>query len=184
MLDLFHLGFPSLVPFVSGLGPLPPYYFKRQKLSLRRNKDHADCNLRQGARHLKGTYKAYFFTYFLFFYIFNIYFLCFLSQNYDFWASPFKTMQNHLEAYSKSQFWIRNVGIGGKHKKTYLCKYIFYDNFNFWSPDNIFLIVLTCSWVFWPKNYTERIWNHLKKQVLKPNCVVMVKNMVNFCRGS
>ena len=31
-----------------------------------------------------------------------------------------------------------------------------------------FLIVLTCSWVFWPKNNTERIWNYLKKLVLDP----------------
>ena len=30
--------------------------------------------------------------------------------------------------------------------------------------------VLTCSWVFWPKNNTERIWNYLKKQVLSPKC--------------
>ena len=31
-----------------------------------------------------------------------------------------------------------------------------------------FLIMLACSWVFWPKNDTERIWNYLKKHVLDP----------------
>ena len=33
-----------------------------------------------------------------------------------------------------------------------------------------FLMVLTCSWVSWPKNDAERIWNHLKKPVLDPKC--------------
>ena len=33
-------------------------------------------------------------------------------------ASPGKAMQNHLEISSRSQFWIRNVEIGGKHKET------------------------------------------------------------------
>ena len=31
-------------------------------------KDISDCNLRQGARHLKGTYKGDLFTYFLMFF--------------------------------------------------------------------------------------------------------------------
>ena len=31
-----------------------------------------------------------------------------------------------------------------------------------------FLIVLTCSWVFWSKNDIERMWNYLKKRVLDP----------------
>ena len=40
---------------------------------------------------------------------------CF-GKRYDFWASPHKTMQNHYEIISKSQFWIRNEGNpSGKH---------------------------------------------------------------------
>jgi len=31
-----------------------------------------------------------------------------------------------------------------------------------------FRMVLTCSWVSCSKNDTERLWNHLKKQVLEP----------------
>ena len=57
-------------------------------------------------------------------------------------------------------------------KRAKLIKNIFFMYFyekSFWSPDNILLIALTCSWVFWPKNDTERIWNYLKKQVSEPS---------------
>ena len=45
--------------------------------------------------------------------------LKFLVEKTCFSASPGKAMlQNHLEISSKSQCWIRNVEIGGKHKET------------------------------------------------------------------
>ena len=40
-----------------------------------------------------------------------------------------------------------------------------------------FFIVLTCSWVFLPKNDTERLWYHLQNQVLESKRAVMVKNL-------
>ena len=46
----------------------------------------------------------------------------------------------------------------------------FYEKMSFLASRQCFLIVLTCSWVFWPKNDTERIWNYLKKPVLDPKC--------------
>ena len=33
----------------------------------------------------------------------------FLVEKYVFWASPSKTMRNHLEIWSKNKFWTRNV---------------------------------------------------------------------------
>ena len=41
-----------------------------------------------------------------------------------------------------------------------------------------FFMILTCSWVSWPKNDTERIWNHLKKPVLDPKHVKLVQKFV------
>ena len=55
---------------------------------------------------------------FLIMYIFHIYFLnmlhifslgCFLMENNVFWTPQRKTMQNHYEITSKSQFWTPNV---------------------------------------------------------------------------
>ena len=46
------------------------------------------------------------FSYFLIVYVFLIKFEICWYQNYIFWASPCKTMQNHLEISSKNQFLI------------------------------------------------------------------------------
>ena len=43
-----------------------------------------------------------------------------------------------------------------------------YGTMLFLASRQLVLIVLMCSWVLWPKNDTERIWNYLKKQVLDP----------------
>ena len=65
--------------------------------------------------------------------------LRFLVEKYVFSASPGTTMQNHLDISSKSQFWIRNVEIGAKHKENILfLKYIFTKKCHFWPPDNVF----------------------------------------------
>ena len=58
----------------------------------------------------------------------------------------------------------------GKLSREPLQKNMFFSNVVvrkdcFWPPDKLF-ITLACSWSFWPKNDTERIWNHLKKPVL------------------
>ena len=52
----------------------------------------------------------------------------------------------------------------------FLCNYFKYmfTKISFLASRHCFLIVLTCSWVFWPKNDIERIWNFLKKPVLDP----------------
>ena len=47
----------------------------------------------------------------------------------------------------------------------------FYEKISFWASRQSFLMVLTCSWVFWSKNDTERICNYLKKPVLDPKGV-------------
>ena len=38
----------------------------------------------------------------------------------------------------------------------------------FWGLLTTFLVALICYSVFWSKNDTERIWDYLKRQVLKP----------------
>ena len=43
-------------------------------------------------------------------------------------------------------------------------------NIIFLASRQRFLMVLTCSWVFWPKNDTEQIWHYLKKPVWDPKC--------------
>ena len=50
-------------------------------------------------------------------------------------------------------------------------KCIFMKQMSFFVYRQRFFMVLTCSWIFWPKNDTERIWNYLKKQVLDPKHV-------------
>ena len=62
----------------------------------------------------------------------------------------------------------------------------FYEQMLLFASRQRFLMVLTCSWVFWPKNDTERSWSHLKKQVLEQKRAVMVKNkgiVVKFVAG-
>ena len=76
-------------------------------------------------------------------------------------------MQNHLEISSKSQFWIRNVEIGGKHKENIFLMH-FYEKMLCVASRQWFLMVLTCSWVSWPKNDAERFGNYFKKSVLDP----------------
>ena len=67
---------------------------------------YTDCNLRQGAKHLKGTYKRR-CSYVFFKFVLGMFdkIFVFLSQNCVFWASPCTTMQNHLEISSKVSFW-------------------------------------------------------------------------------
>ena len=93
----------------------------------------------------------------------------FFDKKHCFWAPAHKTMQNHLEISSKNQFWIRNVEIGGNHKENMsFSKCIFTKAWHSWFPDIVFLMVLTCSWVSWPKNDAERFRNYFKKSVLDP----------------
>ena len=55
----------------------------------------------------------------------------------------------------------------------------------FFASGQCFLMVLMCSWVFWPRNDTERLWNHLKRQVLEPKQAVTVKKKTKkVCCGS
>ena len=85
----------------------------------------------------------------------------------SFSASPGKTMQNHLEFSSKSQFWIRNVEIGGKHKEHIFFESIFM-KIHLFASRQWFFMVLACSWVSWPKNNVERSRNFFEKQILNP----------------
>ena len=64
----------------------------------------------------------------------------------------------------------REGNLPGKHT----CLMHFYERMLFLTSRQRFLMVLRCSWVSWPKNDTERLWNHLKKQVLEPSCTVLV----------
>ena len=78
-------------------------------------------------------------------------------------------MQNHLEILWKSQFWIRNVEIGGKHKENIpFFKCMFMKNMLFSASRQRFLMVLPCSWVSWPKNDAERFRNYFKNAALDP----------------
>ena len=56
--------------------------------------------------------------------------------------------------------------------------YIFIKRSSFFAFRQRFLMVLTCSWVFWAKNDTERLWNYLRKQVLEPKRVVLVLSTI------
>ena len=76
-------------------------------------------------------------------------------------------MQNHLEIPLKSQFWIRNVEIGGKHKEN-----IF---FNAFLRKNIFVGLQTAFFdgfnellSFLVENDAERFRNYFKKHILNP----------------
>ena len=65
--------------------------------------------------------------------------LKFFVKKHVFSASPGKTMQNHLEILFKSQFWIRNVEIRGKHKENIFLKNAFLRNkYHISPPDSAF----------------------------------------------
>ena len=66
-------------------------------------------------------------------------------------------MQNHLEIWSKSQFWI-----------TFFYVTHFSQKSSFLNSRQRYLMVLTCSSDFWPKYEWEHLWNHVKMQVLDP----------------
>ena len=63
---------------------------------------------------------------------------------------------------------------GKPYRKThpFFNTFVHAKSFVFLASRQRFLIVLTCSSIFWPKNDAERSRNYLKKQVLEPNCAV------------
>ena len=79
-----------------------------------------------------------------------------------------KAMQNHLEISSKNQFWIQNVEVGGKHKDKRILLMHFLRKMLVFASRHCFWIVLTCSWVSWPKNDAERSRNYFNKSALDP----------------
>ena len=92
-----------------------------------------------------------------------------------FWASPCKTMQNHLDISSKTQFWIRSVrnwtksrDMEGKPSGKHIFFNAFYEKMLFLASRQHVLMVLTCLWVSWLKNYAERSRNYFKNLILNP----------------
>ena len=79
--------------------------------------------------------------------------------------------QNHAESFRifmKSQLWIWNVEIGGKHKENIFFEMHFQKKIWFLASRQRFSMVLTCSWVSWPKDDAERFRNYFKKSILNP----------------
>ena len=68
-------------------------------------------------------------------------------------------MQNHLEISSKTQFWNRLF-----LRNTFFSKIVVFDLQTMFFDEKQF------SSDFWPKYAWERLWNHLKKQVIDPKC--------------
>ena len=87
--------------------------------------------------------------------------------NWNSWSALFA--RNEAENPSKE---VLQGNPPGKHTpfKMHFC-----EKMSFLASRRRFLMVLTCSWVSWPKNDTEWLWNHLKKQVLEPKRAVLVK---------
>ena len=82
-------------------------------------------------------------------------------------ASPGKTMQNHLEI-KKSQFGIRNVEIGGKHKENIPFLHQFLRKNVLFGLQTTFFDGFSVLMSFLAENDAERFRNYFKKLVLDP----------------
>ena len=104
-------------------------------------------------------------------------------------------MQNHLEISSKIQFWTRNkrnwtnsmkyrptwarpcsLKSGKVQEKNACFFYTCLSEIVVFDSRQRFFMVLTCSWAFWLNYDTERLWNHIKKQVLEPQRALLRKS--------
>ena len=87
-----------------------------------------------------------------------------------------KSLNIPRKSKQSTLLWVAAPPGGKPPRKTYLVYLYFYVKMLFWASRQHFLMVLTCSWVSWPKNDAERSRNYFKKSVLDPKHVKFDQN--------